>query len=65
MNKQAIKKLDLPRPPDKPLEGECCGRGCEKCVFDYYDEAFRRWQNRIARILEENGIGFHTSGRGE
>lgn len=65
MNDQKVKNLDLPSPPEKPQAEECCERGCEKCVFDYYEEAFRRWQDRVARILEENGIEFHASGRGE
>jgi len=63
MKDKNTKKPDLPLPPKKPQMGECCQRGCEKCVFDYYEEAFRRWQDRIARILEENGIKFHASGR--
>eukprot|EP01018_Ginkgo_biloba_P026069 Gb_09328 [translate_table: standard] len=26
-------------PPEKPLPGDCCGNGCEPCVWDtYFDE---------------------------
>ena len=58
---QTTNSLDLPPPPEKPQPGECCERGCEKCVFDYYDEAYKRWQDRIAEILRDNGIEFHAS----
>jgi len=27
------------RPPEKPVEGECCGTGCTNCVWVYYWEA--------------------------
>ncbi|XP_024518778.1 uncharacterized protein LOC112341972 [Selaginella moellendorffii] len=30
---------DLGPPPEKPLPGDCCGSGCERCVWDiYFDE---------------------------
>ena len=42
-----------PEPPREPLPEECCGRGCEPCVYDgYYDaleryrEALRLWELR-------------------
>jgi hypothetical protein len=39
-----------PRPPDKPPEEECCGRGCSPCIFDYYDIAMERWRKRVAAL---------------
>jgi hypothetical protein len=42
-----------PTPPLEPLPEECCGGGCDPCVYDrYYDaleryrEALRLWQLR-------------------
>ena len=35
---------DLPRPPERPEQAMCCGRGCSPCIFDYYDDALARWQ---------------------
>lgn len=42
---------DRPSPPPRPVEPhplECCGRGCQPCIFDYYREALRRWQAATA-----------------
>ena len=43
----------LPRPPDRPVSGECCGRGCHPCVWDYYENALARWQERLAEYTEK------------
>jgi hypothetical protein len=40
----------LPPPPEKPEPYECCGRGCEPCIFDYYDAALDRWSARIREM---------------
>ena len=33
----------LPPPPRRPVAGECCERGCDPCVWDYYERALARW----------------------
>lgn len=38
-----------PQPPQPPVEGECCGRGCEFCVWVYYDQALRRYETALAQ----------------
>ncbi len=38
-----------PQPPVPPVEGECCGRGCEFCVWVYYDQALRRYEAALAQ----------------
>lgn len=45
--------LELPPRPREPMPYECCGCGCERCVFDYYDEAIRRWEIKVAILKEE------------
>ncbi|WP_119154070.1 oxidoreductase-like domain-containing protein [Caldimonas tepidiphila] len=42
-----------PLEPVPPGDNECCGSGCDPCVFDLYNEARRRyladlqaWQQR-------------------
>ncbi|MFZ1641915.1 MAG: oxidoreductase-like domain-containing protein [Candidatus Contendobacter sp.] len=35
-------------PPKPPVEGECCERGCELCVWVYYHEAMRRYEAAVA-----------------
>lgn len=38
-------------PPEPPVEGSCCGRGCEGCVWVYYHQALRRYE--AARAQEQ------------
>ena len=42
--------VDLPEPPEKPLDSDCCGTGCIPCVFDIYDEEMLRWRKECDRI---------------
>src|SRR5690349_19002406 len=37
---------DDPRPvaPSPPEPGECCGKGCDPCVFDRYGDALDRYR---------------------
>jgi len=44
-----------PLPPKPPVEGECCGRGCEYCVWVYYDQARRRYEAALAQWRERYG----------
>ena len=44
-----------PLPPKPPVEGECCGRGCEYCVWVYYDQALRRYEAALAQWREQYG----------
>jgi len=37
-----------PIPPKPPVAGECCERGCELCVWVYYQEAVRRYEMTAA-----------------
>lgn len=43
----------MPHPPLQPDLSECCGNGCDPCIFDTYDlamdayrRALREWQAR-------------------
>lgn len=54
-----------PLPPKPPVEGECCERGCEMCMWDYYREAQRRHEAALARWRERHGDpSGPTTGRG-
>jgi hypothetical protein len=47
----------LPVPPEPPVEGSCCGRGCEWCVWVYYDQALRRYEAALAQAREsQDGV---------
>jgi hypothetical protein len=41
---------DLPRPPAKPDPQECCQRGCDPCILEYYEIALERWEARIRAL---------------
>jgi len=45
--------LVLPPRPEAPLHGECCGRGCEHCVYIVFEEAVRRWEEQVVRLKAE------------
>jgi len=47
--------LELPPRPEEPLPGECCGRGCERCVYVYYEEALQRWEEKVALLKTQHG----------
>jgi hypothetical protein len=48
--------LKLPPRPEEPLPGECCGRGCERCVYVYYEEALQRWEEKVALLKAQQGV---------
>ncbi|HRY15656.1 MAG TPA: oxidoreductase-like domain-containing protein [Candidatus Competibacteraceae bacterium] len=50
--------------PEPPVEGSCCGCGCERCVWVYYDEALRRYEAALAQRREpqSNADVFGDSG---
>jgi hypothetical protein len=43
-----------PLPPREPDLEECCGSGCDPCVFDRYHEAFERYREALAAWLERH-----------
>jgi hypothetical protein len=47
-----------PSPPREPDPSECCGSGCESCVFDLYWEALERYE----RAMRERKSGRGSAG---
>lgn len=37
----------LPPKPEPPHPDSCCGRGCDPCIFDYYERALARWEEAV------------------
>ncbi|GLS05505.1 hypothetical protein GCM10007860_26590 [Chitiniphilus shinanonensis] len=37
-----------PEPPIEPALEECCGNGCDPCIFDTYAAAQRRYRQDLA-----------------
>jgi len=33
-----------PTPPLRPDDADCCHGGCDRCVFDLYEDALERYQ---------------------
>lgn len=53
------KPKPLPPPPREPDLDECCGSGCDPCVFDLYDQRLERWRTRCEAIEAENRAAGH------
>jgi len=37
-----------PIAPIRPDDGDCCQSGCQRCVFDLYDDAVERYRAELA-----------------
>ncbi len=37
----------MPAPPREPALEECCGSGCDPCVFDRYDLERHAWREAV------------------
>jgi hypothetical protein len=33
-----------PQPPVRPSDEDCCKGGCDRCVFDLYEDALARYE---------------------
>jgi len=43
-----------PVPPEPPLPSDCCGGGCERCVYELYDQALERYQAELTQWRERH-----------
>lgn len=57
-----------PVAPQPPQDGECCGSGCDPCVYDLYYEArdrhriaMREWEERQARRAAVTAAAIETA----
>ena len=37
----------MPQPPEKPLASDCCDGGCDRCVFDLYEEELAAYRRQL------------------
>ena len=44
-------EIKLPPKPVEPDPSECCGRGCENCVYVYYEKALKKWEEKVQKIM--------------
>jgi hypothetical protein len=54
MNQKTNRTIKLPPRPREPDPSECCGRGCDPCVYTYYERALERWHEKIAKLKQHN-----------
>lgn len=45
---------ELGEPPERPLPGDCCGQGCEPCVWDTYNDELRNYLARKKALQKAN-----------
>ncbi|HTV84193.1 MAG TPA: oxidoreductase-like domain-containing protein [Dyella sp.] len=43
-----------PRPPVEPDPDDCCGNGCDPCIFDFYEEARQHYREALAAWRERH-----------
>jgi len=48
--------LPPPIPPKPPVSGECCERGCEMCMWDYYYQAQSRYEAAYADWQQQQAV---------
>ena len=46
-----------PEPPEPPEPADCCGGGCERCVYDLHEEAMDRWREALRRWQAQHAPG--------
>lgn len=37
----------MPQPPPTPDINDCCGNGCEPCIFDLHDQAMDQYRQDL------------------
>lgn len=47
---------ELGEPPERPLPDDCCGQGCEPCVWDTYNDELRDYLARKKALEKGNDI---------
>ena len=52
-----------PEPPLEPSLDECCGQGCDPCIFDLYEAAQQRWRAALRAWEARHGRGATTPDR--
>lgn len=43
-----------PQPPSQPDFEDCCGNGCEPCIFDLHDLAMDRYRQALRAWRERH-----------
>lgn len=54
-----FKRLIYPPAPQKPSDNDCCGNGCNPCVFDIYELDLKKWKQNRENI--DNGVSSNST----
>ena len=46
------------KPPERPLDSDCCGQGCVPCVFDLYEEEVKIWEEECRKVTKSESKEF-------
>lgn len=46
---------DRPVPPERPLPADCCGGGCDPCIYDLHAEAMEEYGRSLERWEARQG----------
>jgi len=58
-NQESIRAL-FPPQPEEPRESDCCGNGCNPCVYDIYHLQLVEWEKQCSEILCSRGCHSET-----
>lgn len=50
------KAVDLPPKPKEPSQEDCCGNGCNPCVFDLYEQECKIWRKQCLAVTHPQGL---------
>ncbi|WP_411859851.1 oxidoreductase-like domain-containing protein [Cupriavidus pauculus] len=51
-----------PMPPERPGDNECCGSGCDPCVFDFYADEMDRYRQELKAWEARQATREHKAG---
>ncbi|WP_228875987.1 oxidoreductase-like domain-containing protein [Paraburkholderia saeva] len=54
MPQASIEDDPMPVPPTQPEFEDCCGTGCDPCIFDIYEAALERYRVALAAWEERH-----------
>jgi hypothetical protein len=44
----------MPEPPPAPDAADCCGSGCDPCIFDLHERAMERYRQALREWRERH-----------
>ncbi|XP_065352112.1 NADH-cytochrome b5 reductase-like [Cloeon dipterum] len=49
--------VDEETEPEEPKVGDCCGEGCNPCVYDIYRESLKRFKAKRPNVISADSLG--------